>query len=150
MATATLYVCTTCRRADAPDAPRPGGELLRLIEAQGAPARVTVIGVECLSACNNGCAVALAAPGKWSYVYGNLNPVLHATAIIEGAALYAKSEDGIVPWRQRPEIFRKQSLARIPPMFAAPMPASITPVSITLASSAASSLAQPQKSPVQD
>jgi predicted metal-binding protein len=24
--------------------------------------------------------------------------------------------DGIVPWRDRPTIFRKQSIARIPPM----------------------------------
>ncbi|KAF0227345.1 MAG: hypothetical protein FD175_2688 [Beijerinckiaceae bacterium] len=142
MATATLYVCTTCRRADAPDAPRPGAELLRLIEAQETPAGVTIIGAECLSACNNGCSVALAAPGKWSYVYGNLDPVLHALAIIEGAALYAQSEDGIVPWRQRPEIFRKQSIARIPPM-----PASSSPISEL---PAASALTPPLKSPVQD
>jgi predicted metal-binding protein len=33
-----------------------------------------------------------------------------------GAAAYAATPDGIVPWRSRPEIFRKQSLARIPPL----------------------------------
>ena len=36
--------------------------------------------------------------------------------IIQGAAAYAATPDGIVPWRERPQIFRKQSLARIPPM----------------------------------
>jgi predicted metal-binding protein len=127
MATATLYVCTTCRRAEAPDAPRPGEQLLRQIEAQIAPVGVTVVGVECLSACNNGCSVALTAPGKWSYVYGNLDPMRHAEAIVEGAALYARSNDGIVPWRQRPEIFRKQSLARIPPVAGSPLPVSNGP-----------------------
>ena len=28
----------------------------------------------------------------------------------------AGAPDGLVPWRERPVIFRKQSLARIPPM----------------------------------
>ena len=36
--------------------------------------------------------------------------------MIERAAAYASAPDGIVPWRERPIIFRKQSLARIPPM----------------------------------
>ena len=36
--------------------------------------------------------------------------------ILAGAAAYAAAPDGIVPWRERPVIFRKQSLARIPPL----------------------------------
>ena len=36
--------------------------------------------------------------------------------ILRGAALYAASADGVVPWRDRPEILRKRSLARIPPL----------------------------------
>ena len=36
--------------------------------------------------------------------------------ILSGAAAYAAAPDGIVPWRERPEIFRKQSIARIPPL----------------------------------
>jgi predicted metal-binding protein len=71
--------------------------------------------VECLSACSQGCSVALSAPGKWGYVYGRLSAG-DAGEILRGAALYAASADGIVPWRDRPALFRKQSLARIPPM----------------------------------
>ena len=37
-------------------------------------------------------------------------------AILEGAAKYASTSDGIVPWRDRPTVFRKQSIARIPPL----------------------------------
>jgi predicted metal-binding protein len=40
----------------------------------------------------------------------------NAEDIIAGAAAYAAAPDGLVPWRARPEIFRKQSLARIPPI----------------------------------
>ena len=61
-------------------------------------------------------AVALSAPGRWTYVYGRLNPETDAPAILAGAGAYAGAADGIVPWRERPEIFRKQSLARIPPL----------------------------------
>lgn len=94
---------------------RPGAQLLAALNGADIPEGVVVRGVECLSACSNGCSVALSAPGKWTYVYGNLDPDQHAGAILEGAAHYAASADGIVPWRARPEIFRKQSLARIPP-----------------------------------
>ena len=76
---------------------------------------VRLQGVECLSACNNGCAVALSAPGCWTYVYGRLSEA-DIPEILSGAAAYAASPDGIVPWRERPVIFRKQSLARIPPL----------------------------------
>jgi len=40
----------------------------------------------------------------------------NASDVVAGAAAYAAAPDGIVPWRTRPEIFRKQSLARIPPI----------------------------------
>jgi len=60
--------------------------------------------------------VALSAPGRWSYVYGRLNPETDAPEILAGAAAYARAPDGIVPWRERPVLFRKQSLARIPPL----------------------------------
>ena len=114
---ATLHVCITCKRAEAdPEGPRPGSLMLAALAAEGGAEGVRIVGVECLSACDNGCAVALSAPGRWSYVYGNLDPAEHAADILDGAARYAASADGIVPWRERPVIFRKQSLARIPPM----------------------------------
>jgi predicted metal-binding protein len=59
--------------------------------------------------------VALTKPGGWSYVYGRMTPD-DAPEILRGAALFAASADGLVPWRDRPVIFRKQSIARIPPM----------------------------------
>ena len=117
MAAATLHVCTTCKgQGDIdPEAPRPGLRLLQALTAGPVPAGIVIRGVECLSSCDHGCNLALSAPGKWSYVYGRMDPDVHATAILDGAARYAASTDGIMPWRERPEIFRKQSLARIPP-----------------------------------
>ncbi len=112
---ATLYVCTTCRREGAdPDAIRDGAALIGALETIGAPDGLRIEGVECLSACSNACSIALADTGKWTYVFGRMTAE-NAADILAGAAKYAASADGVVPWRERPEIFRKQSLARIPP-----------------------------------
>ena len=120
---AVLHVCTTCRNPAPPDAaadaPRPGALLLAALAADP-PEGVEVRGVECLSVCGEGCAVALTGPGRWGYVYGRLDPALHLGDIRAGAALYAATPDGLVPWRDRPQVFRKQSVARIPPQESAP------------------------------
>ena len=114
--TTTLYVCTTCRVGEVleDDAPRPGALLLEALTATSAPDGVDIVGVKCLSACSQGAAVALSEPGKWTYVYGRMTSD-DAPDILAGAAAYAATEDGLVPWRERPVQFRKQSLARIPP-----------------------------------
>jgi predicted metal-binding protein len=114
---ATLAVCITCKREGMlPEDTRPGARMHAALAALPLPEGVTLRSVECLSACSNGCSVALQAPGKWSYIYGNLDPAAHAPDILRGAGLYAASADGIVTWRDRPEVFRKQSLARVPPL----------------------------------
>jgi predicted metal-binding protein len=114
---ATLYVCTTCKAGEpVPEGTLPpGAQLHAALTAEGAPDGVRIVGVECLSACNTGCAVSLSKPGAWSYVYGRLT-LDDVPAILDGAAKYATSADGIVPWRERPTVFRKQSIARIPPL----------------------------------
>jgi predicted metal-binding protein len=117
----TLHVCITCRAGQTiPDGePTPGARLRDAIIAEGVPDGVNLVPVECLSACSQGCSVALSAPGRWAYVYGRLSQD-NARDVVAGAAAYAAAPDGLVPWRSRPEIFRKQSLARIPPVIALP------------------------------
>ncbi|UGA45759.1 DUF1636 family protein [Bradyrhizobium quebecense] len=117
----TLHVCITCRAGQtlAEGEPAPGARLHAALVEAGVPDDVNLVPVECLSACSQGCSVALSAPGRWSYVYGRLSAD-HARDVIAGASAYAAAPDGIVPWRSRPEIFRKQSLARIPPIAVVP------------------------------
>jgi predicted metal-binding protein len=115
--TATLYVCTTCKAGEpVPEGTLPpGAQLHAALTAGTAPEGVRIVGVECLSACNTGCAVSLSKAGAWSYVYGRLT-LDDVPAILEGAAKYAATTDGLVTWRDRPTVFRKQSIARIPPL----------------------------------
>ncbi|PKP63903.1 MAG: metal-binding protein [Alphaproteobacteria bacterium HGW-Alphaproteobacteria-8] len=114
---AVLHICVTCRAGQpAPEGQAcPGARLFAAVAACAAPAGVTVRPVECLSACDHGCSIALTKSGGWAYVYGRMTEA-DAPEILRGAALYAQTDDGVVPWRARPAIFRKQSLARIPPM----------------------------------
>ncbi len=113
-----LTVCTTCRRADVdPDAPRPGSVMLAALTEAGMPEGVTLRGVECLSACTRGCAMALTGgPARWTYIYGDMDPDVHVPEILDGIAAYAQTSDGLVPWRARPVAFRKQTVARVPPL----------------------------------
>jgi predicted metal-binding protein len=115
----TLYVCVTCLAGeDRGIEPRAGRRLHdALAEAQRGRddlQRVRIVEAECLSNCNRGCSVALTGPGRWSYIYGDLDQAC-VDDLLAGASRYAATEDGLVPWRERPAIFRKGVIARIPP-----------------------------------
>jgi len=76
---------------------------------------VTVTPVECLAVCKRPCTVAVTAQEKWVYIIGDLDPAQHADEVVEAALAYQRSEDGIVPWKERPPTFRKSVVARLPP-----------------------------------
>lgn len=116
----TLYVCITCRgNGDvAAGESRAGARLLAAIEQGSAEADegIAVVGVECLSNCSRSCSAAVAAPGKWTYVIGNLDPERHASDILAFARQHSTHELGLPVWRERPEHIRKNTIARVPPM----------------------------------
>jgi predicted metal-binding protein len=72
--------------------------------------------VACLAVCKRPCTVALAAPGKWTYVVGDLGLKEHVDDIVTAARRYAAAPDGLVPWRERPIPFRKGIVSRTPPL----------------------------------
>lgn len=113
----TVTICTTCKagQIDTGEGLRPGQRLFDALSAT-LPDGVRLRGAECLSACSRGCSLILSGgAGRWTYVYGDLDPDTHLPDIRDGIVAYAATADGIVPWRERPQVFRKQSIARIPP-----------------------------------
>jgi predicted metal-binding protein len=113
---ATLLVCVTCKS----EAGTLGPDLFAALgERVGSDLGIALKAVECLSVCKRPCTVALAAPGKWTYVVGDLDRDLHLEDIVVGARRYAASPDGIVPWRERPLCFRKGVVSRTPPLASA-------------------------------
>ena len=122
-APATVFVCTTCRSPikgenggeDRFD--EPGGALLeRLEELTKNDAEIAIQPVECLAVCTRPCTVSLVAENKWTYIVGDIDTDTHAEDVAAMARAYAASENGIVPWRERPKVFRKGVVARVPPV----------------------------------
>ncbi|MCW6510650.1 DUF1636 domain-containing protein [Lichenifustis flavocetrariae] len=111
-----IHVCITCR-AEVGEEPRAGALMFGALQAafNDDPA-VQVIPVECLSVCKRPCSVAFSAPGKWTYVYGDLPADTGVAVVREAAALYGATTDGLIPWRLRPDAIKKGVVARIPPL----------------------------------
>ena len=117
-AAVTAFICISCRGKTG-DVERPGHLLFDAVTAglrNREDCGVTVTPVECLSVCKRPCTVALAAPGKWTYVVGDLNHADHVEDVIATVLRYRTTEDGIIPWRERPQSFRKGVVSRIPPL----------------------------------
>jgi len=113
---ATVYVCVTCRRpGDPEDGLRPGLALARGAAKVAEGTGVSVCQVECLANCSRSLSAAMRCDGAWTYVFGGLDPERDAEALIEGAKLLTRAEDGILPWRGRPEVLKRGLIARVPP-----------------------------------
>jgi len=111
----TIHVCTTCKReGDDPAATRRGAQL-RAALAEEPQAGLRLVPVECLGNCKRSCTVALSAPGAWTYVFGDLD-THSAPDVLVAAGLLQNSTDGLMPWRGRPEAFKRGMIARIPPL----------------------------------
>ncbi len=114
-----VLVCVSCRAGQDVDADgvRPGARLFDALSHAPIAEGVTVRGVECLSNCDHGCSVAVrGGAARWTYVYGNFDADAHVDILREGIAKYQATDNGLVPWRERPEHFRKNCIARIPPL----------------------------------
>ncbi|MEO1296652.1 MAG: DUF1636 domain-containing protein [Cyanobacteria bacterium J06636_16] len=119
----TLFVCTSCAFAagQREHLGQRGGyhlwqSLLKYQQQGRLPPTLRVQPVECLSACNRFCAIAIASPEKTTLMFGDLPALDSATAIAQLATQYAASDDGVIPRRDRPALLQKGILARIPPV----------------------------------
>ena len=118
-----LFVCTSCRASGDVKEPRdgrPGARFFANLTARYASwARregFVIAPYECLSVCSRSCGVALRAPGKFTYVFGDLKPGETEGALIECATLYRHAKVGFLPRDERPLPLRAGILARIPPL----------------------------------
>jgi predicted metal-binding protein len=112
-----VFVCTSCRGAGN-DEIAPGAAVCELLQSRLRDAGVrgvTVKAVECLAVCKRPATISVSAEGSWTYIIGDLDPRVDADGIVETIIAFHRSADGIVPWRERPSVFRKGVIARIPP-----------------------------------
>ncbi|MEM6932004.1 MAG: DUF1636 domain-containing protein [Pseudomonadota bacterium] len=121
----TLSICLRCRDGretrDTDLDQRGGRRLSRAViaayeDSEAAQLGVRLRGVNCMSQCKRPCTIALSAPDRFTYLFGDLDPEINASEVLEIAAAYAKSDTGLLPRPERPEVLQAGSLGRIPPL----------------------------------
>lgn len=119
MSMTTVTVCVTCRAEGEPALPMEARAGRRfhdaLAGALDGTADVRLVPVECLSVCKRPCTLAISAPGKWTYVYGDFPADAGVGVLVDALRLYAEAPDGLIPWKLRPEALKKGVIARLPP-----------------------------------
>jgi predicted metal-binding protein len=116
-----IFVCVSCTSRGESSAadPRPGAGLAKALAEHLTDLRTTGISVrevECLAVCKRPSTIALAADGKWTYIVGDLETESHVADIVATAQAFQRSANGIIPWAERPQPFRKGVIARVPPL----------------------------------
>lgn len=122
MSAATLSVCMRCKPAGWMDGEerRPGLKLAERVVAELARAPlaepVALRTIRCMSQCKRPCVVALSGPGRFTYLFGDLDPGTDAAAVVETLRLYVAKPDGFMERAERPHALRAGVLGRVPPL----------------------------------
>ena len=122
---ACLSICFRCKpegwNGDA-DARRPGADLADAIEAEAQKRDFDVAllrDVRCMSQCKRPCVVAFSGEGRFTYLFGDLDPARDAAAVLDAFALYTARPDGFMERFERPEALQAGILGRVPPLLPA-------------------------------
>ncbi|GGB50530.1 hypothetical protein GCM10011316_23320 [Roseibium aquae] len=110
-----ITVCITCREKGRED--RPGAHLLAALQAD-LPEGFDVCAVKCMAGCSRPCTVAYQAPGKATYLFGDIVLEEDLADLKTFAAQYRALEDGWCSSVDRPGKLRRTTLARIPAQIA--------------------------------
>jgi predicted metal-binding protein len=111
-----VTVCTTCRREGVAREAADGAALHAAVAtAAGGKPGVIVRRTQCLSVCKRVCTVSISGEGRYTYLFGDLDPAGDAPAVIAMAEACRDAAFGFVPWKARPEVLRKGTIARVPP-----------------------------------
>jgi len=115
-----ISICTTCRSQNA-TAEVVGPTLLAAVrDVVSSGDSIAVRAVQCLGVCKRPTTAAVSGPDRYTFVFADLQPADGATALRDFALSYARSDYGLVPWRERAQVLRRGMIARIPPTIWSP------------------------------
>ncbi len=103
----TIYICTKCRGTD--EAAR-----LRALLAADLPDGYAFRAVDCMAGCDNPITVGFQAPGKATYLFGDIESTADIAAISEFARQFQANDSGWTSATERPEALYNKTLARMP------------------------------------
>jgi predicted metal-binding protein len=116
-----ISICTTCKTQDARAGVVVGPQLLAAVRDVVLPGDgIAVRAVQCLGVCKRPTTAAVSGPDRYTFVFADLQPADAATALRDFALSYARSDYGLVPWRERAQTLRRGMIARIPPAIWSP------------------------------
>jgi predicted metal-binding protein len=111
-----ITVCATCRREGTPRDAAEGAVLHAAVAVAASGARgIVVRHTQCLSVCKRVCTVSISGAGRYTYLFGDLDPAADAPAVVAMGEACRDADFGFVPWKARPEVLRKGTIARVPP-----------------------------------
>ena len=115
-----ISVCTTCKSQDtAAEVVVP--KLLAAVREAVTPGDdIAVRAVQCLGVCKRPTTAAVSGPDRYTFVFADLQPADGTSALRDFAVSYARSDYGLVPWRERAQVLRRGMIARIPPAIWSP------------------------------
>lgn len=119
---ACLSICFRCKPEGWPgdaDARRPGADLADAIEAEATRRGIdleVLRDVRCMSQCKRPCVVAFSGEGRFTYLFGDLDPARDAAAVLDAFALYRTRPDGFMERFERPGVLQAGILGRVPPL----------------------------------
>ena len=116
-----ISICTTCKTQD-PAAEVVGPKLLAAVRdvVSTGDGSMAVRAVQCLGVCKRPTTAAVSGPDRYTFVFADLQPADGAAALRDFAVSYARSDYGLVPWRERAQVLRRCMIARIPPAIWSP------------------------------
>jgi len=128
----TIQICTRCnfsKTAEEKEGVRGGAQLLERLskkfERSPVKEHFVVESTNCMGACSKACIVAFQAPGKISWVFGDLNPRFSVPSLIEFAEKYYADPRGMVPYAQRPPDLASGLITRVHPVGVRPTEATV-------------------------
>jgi predicted metal-binding protein len=91
---------------------------LQTADQDAASADLVIQGVKCMGVCDRPYVIAFVRAGKFTYLFGDLpdSADLSAAAatVLECFGQYCDHPEGLLPYRDRPELLRDTIIAKIP------------------------------------
>ena len=108
-----IHVCTRCRVGDG----QPGPSLIEKLTASITAKALTMLSVAeigCMAGCSRPLTVGFSAPGKASYLFGDIDARSDAEPLLAFGNLYVSHSDRWTNEGQRPVNLAGKIIARIP------------------------------------